>query len=283
MKRHLKSWKKNELNKLKEFVEAYDVLAVADLNLCPANLLQNLRKKLKGKAEIKISKLRIVKKALSESKKNLKQLLDNCPNQVALIGTNLNAFELYSLIKKNKVKLSAAPGMIAPNDIIIPAGDTGLPLGPALGELKSFGLKAKIVGNSITIEEDKLIVKKSEIISEKIAGLLSKLNIKPINAMLSVKAVMEGNQFYLGSVLDFDSEQIFNEFSNAFRNALNLSYNIVYPTKQNIELLLQKAFREAKTVSLEGKILNKSTATEILMQAKMQAQALQSLMPDLNT
>ena len=44
-------------------------------------------------------------------------------------------------------KTYAIVGDIAPVDIIVPAGDTGIPPGPAIGTLTKAGIKASIQGS----------------------------------------------------------------------------------------------------------------------------------------
>jgi large subunit ribosomal protein L10 len=62
--------------------------------------------------------------------------------------------------EKNKTKMTAKAGDVAPNDIIVPAGNTGLPPGPAISELHDVGIRTKIDVGSVWIVNDATVVKK---------------------------------------------------------------------------------------------------------------------------
>ncbi len=269
MKRHTKTWKQNSLAEIKKLAKEYKTIAIADIKGFPADLFQKIRKKLTGKAIVKVTKTRIIQKMLEETQyKEEKELQGFAQNMCAVIFTNLDPFELYSLVKKNKGKTSARAGQIAPLDILVPAGDTGLPPGPALTDLKNAGLKVKLQGPTIQISEDKIVAKKGEVISQPVASVLSKLNIKPIKVGLNITAVMENKTLYLAQVLDVDEEQVFNNFRKAYLDALGLAMEIGYPTPETVKLMVQKAFRQSKAVALQAKISTPETAEELGKQAE---------------
>ncbi|MBN2067832.1 MAG: 50S ribosomal protein L10, partial [Candidatus Diapherotrites archaeon] len=181
---HTRKWKESELQQITKLADQYPVVAIATLQNFPASLSQLLRKRLHGSAVVKVSKTRVVKKALQESSVKSDGLLKHTEGSVAVIFSNMNPFELFAFLKKNKGRVPAKAGMIAPNDIVIPAGDTGLPPGPALSDLKQAGLKTVMKGPTISIAEDKVVAKAGEPITAGVAGALSKLDIKPIKVGL---------------------------------------------------------------------------------------------------
>jgi large subunit ribosomal protein L10 len=191
----------------------------------------------------------------------------------------MNPFELYSFIKKNKGDAPAKEGMIAPNDIIVPAGDTGLPPGPALSDLKGAGLKVKVEGPSIQVTEDKVVTKAGDVVNAAVAGTLSKLDIKPIKIGMKLTAALENGQIFLPEVLDIDTEQVFNNFVNAHRNSFLLTLEIGYFTTINMPLLITKAAGESKAVALEANILTKETVGNVLAKASAQAGVLKAKVP----
>ncbi len=279
MTRHTMQWKQSQVQELTSLLNNYDVVALADLNEFPTSLFQQVRKKLNGKAEFRVSKTRILQKALENSK--FKKLSDKASGKsVAIIFSKLNPFELYSIIKKNKGSVFAKEGMIAENDIVIPAGDSGLPPGPALTDLKAVGLQVKVAGPTIEIMKDKTVVKAGEEIDFKTANVLSKLDIKPIKIGLTIIAVQEKDDVFLAKVLDIDEEQVFNNFVTAQQKAFNLAFNAIYFCNATTELLLQKAFKEAKTVSIEANIVNKATINEILAKAERTAKYVKNNLPE---
>ncbi len=274
MTSHNLIWKKKEVQELKELFDKYPVIGIASLKSFPANLFADVRKLLSDKAVVRVSKTRIVLKALEESKMKDSGLKEFASDSVAVIFTELNPFELFSLLKKNKGDAPAKAGMTAPSDISIPAGDTGLPPGPALSDLKVAGLKVKLAGASIEITEDKVVCKKGEKVSDAVAGVLSKLNIKPIKVGLNLNTVYEKGELFKPEVLDFDEEEIFNNFVSARRNSLSLALKISYPTSDTIPLLLSKAVFDSMNLALDADILNSKTIETFISKANLQASVL---------
>ena len=280
MTSHTIAWKEKEVQELKQLFDKYPVVGIASLKSFPANLFAQVRKLLADKAVVRVSKTRIFLRALENSKLKDSGLKDFSKDSIAVIFTELNPFELYSLLKKNKGNASAKVGMIAPNDILVPAGDTGLPPGPALSDLKAAGLKVKLAGASIEITEDKIVCKQGEHVSEAVAGVLSKLNIKPIKIGLKLNVVYENKELFKQEVLDVDEEELFNSFVSAHRNSFNLALNIAYPTTETIPLLLTKAVFDSMNLALEANILNSKTIESFISKANIQATVLKSKVKD---
>jgi large subunit ribosomal protein L10 len=279
MTSHTRPWKEAQLERLKKLASEYPVVAVADINMYPAALFQQVRKKLHGRAVVVVSKTRVLKKALSESK-NTESLIEFAEKNCAVIFTDLNPFELFAFLKKNKGKVSAKEGAIAEDDIMIPAGDTGLPPGPALSDLKGAGLKVAVQGATISVIQDKVVTKAGEPISLAVAGTLSKLNIKPFKVGLKLISALEEGQVYGAEVLNIDVEQVFSNFCNAHRHAFNLAFNAEIFNSATTELLLSNAFLNAKSVCIEANFLTSATVEDLIAKAGRQANALKPLVKE---
>lgn len=247
MKRHTSKWKQGQLAELKKLVAKYPVIAVADINSFPANLFAEIRKKLQGKAVVKVSKVRLVQMAL-ETQKEKSVLKEFAQKSVAVIFTEMNPFELYGFVKKNRGKIGAKAGAIAQDNIVIPAMDTGLPPGPALSDLKAAGLNVRIQGATIHVMDDKVVVKAGEAVNKAVSGTLSKLGIKPIKAGLNIVAAFEKGLVYKKDSMDIDTEKLFNDFRQAYLGSLAVAIATQHFTKETVEILLKKAAVEALCV-----------------------------------
>ncbi len=276
MTSHTLIWKQSQSVEIQKLINKYPVIGIADISGFPAALFARLRKKLHGKAVVKVSKTRVFQKAFLASNKKDAPVTAHLSNMCAIIFTDMNPFELYAFLKKNKGRTSARAGQLAPEDITIPAGDTGLPPGPALSDLKAAGLPVKMMGASIHVSADTIVTKKGQPITAPVAGTLSKLNIQPIQVGLNLISVLENKMLYNASVLDIDEDKVFENFKVAHFHAFNLALNIEYYTNQTIELFVQKAYRDSKAVALEGNIITPETLAEILAKANRQAHALES-------
>lgn len=250
MTSHTKKWKADKRLELVKLAKSHKIIAIATLEKLPANIVSVLRKKLNGKAELRVAKTRVVQKALAESGIDTKKLDAIVSKSVLVIFSKINPFELFSFVKKNKGSTAAKENDIADMDILVQAGDTGLPPGPALSTLKAAGLEVKVAGATIAISRDKVVVKKGEPIKKEVAEVLGKLNIKPIKVGMKVIGVLDLNEnmYYSADALDVDEEELLNKFVLAHQQALNLAVNTEIFEDEAVELIVVKAEREAKGV-----------------------------------
>lgn len=279
MTMHFRKWKESEFKELKDSFNKYESVAILDLRNTPASIIQRVRKGLIPAAKVKVSKTKVVLRALSESKIKDSKLKDYIKGSVGLIFTNMNAFELFAYLKKSKQPASAKPGMIAPENIVVPACDTGLPPGPALTTFKNAGVKVKM-GATISIAEDQTVTKKGEPIKAEVCSVLGALNLKPFKVGTNAIAVYEKGELFLPAVLDIDADQFINDLMQAHNNAFNLSVDIAYPTKDNAEVLVGKAFKEAKEIAMEANFLTKYTTEDIIAKAARIANGIKPLIKE---
>ncbi|MDD4467610.1 MAG: 50S ribosomal protein L10 [Candidatus ainarchaeum sp.] len=247
MTSHTKKWKSQKKEEIIELVKNYPVIAVATLNGLPASITSVLRKKLNGKAEVRVAKTRVVKKAFADSGVDTSKIDSIVSESVLIVFSKINPFELFSFVKKNKGSAAAREGDVADNDILVRAGDTGLPPGPALSTLKAAGLEVKVAGPTISISKDKVVAKKGEPIKKEVAEVLGKLNIKPMKIGMKIIGVLDkaDDMFYSASALDMDEEELFEKFILAHQQMVNLSVNAEIFNEVSTELIVVKAQREA--------------------------------------
>ncbi len=117
-----------------------------------------------------------------------------------------------------------------------------------------------------------------EVISPKLASLLSKLGIKPIKAGLVVDVVYWDGLLLSGKDLRIDLDEYLNQIRSAYTQSLNVAIKAEYPaSKQVTEILLKQAFIGAISVAKESNYLTKESADMILGSAEANAQKLLQL------
>ena len=268
-----KEAKASRVSELAELVKGARVIAIADLRNLPDRHLQSLRRKLRGQAFITVAKNTLIQRALQQAGKAL-ELAGELKGPSALIFTDMDPFRLYKFIKASRGKAAAKPGQVAPFDLIVPAGETALSPGPVLTELKQANIQAQIKGGKVVIAKDSIVAKAGEKISETAAKALQKLGIEPFEVGMELVAAWEDGIVYPGSVLNVDEKAMLARLQSAYMSAFNLSYNTVYPTKQNIRLLIAKAARESMSLAVNANIPEKEAMPIILAKAFAQASAL---------
>jgi large subunit ribosomal protein L10 len=254
----------------------YKTVALLDLRKLPDALFQNLRRKIRQDGgRVLVLKKPVVSRVLASNKK-LAQKLSACDNPVALIYTNKSAYEVNSFFKQNKKKRAAKIGDIATADIIVPEGDTDLPPGPALSELKTAGLNVQIRAGKIAVVKDSTVAKTGDKLTEQKVKALQTLGVKPFEIMASMLFGFDGEYIYTKELLDI-GDSINSDMASGLSQALNLSLNVSYPTQQNINILLGEAVRQSINLSLNGDIYSSSSMEQLLSSAMRQGSALSKL------
>lgn len=275
---HSRSWKTENLKVLADSLRSSKVVGIVSIRGLPAAQFQQIRKKLSGVAQIHVSRGKLIKMALDQVQKDVKGLgqLEELVShdQTALICSNQNPFALYRTLEKNKTRLAAKGGEIAPEDIEIKAGETSFKPGPIVGELQKAGLPASIEGGKVVIKKDKLLVKKGDVIAPAIASALTRMEIFPLVAGLEVKAMFEEGLLFRKDVLQVDDARMLSDLATASQQALSLAVKSRYFTPVSVRYLLGDAHRNAVNLSVNADIPTKETVKLLLSKASAQASAL---------
>ena len=271
-------WKKEKVKELVKLIDEYSVVGVINMYKMPAPQLQTMRKELSDKAKIIMTKKSLMKFALEKSKKkNVNKIEEYLRGQPALLFTNMNPFELFKFLKENKTKAPAKTGDIAPNDIMIKSGDTGLPAGPAIGNLADVGAISKVQNGKIHVTKNVTVTKEGEEIESKVASVLNMLGMEPMEIGLDMLAAYENGTVFNKKILNVDEEEIRKNVSVCISNAINLSVNSSYVTEVTVPIMIRKACMEAKSLALEAGIYTKDTVNEILSKAHSEAMSLKKM------
>lgn len=274
---HLPAWKKDEVEDLKKHAKEYSLIGLVDMYGIPAQQVQQIRRNLRGKAVIKVTRNTLIEHALNDIGGDAKGLSKFISGHSAMIFSNDNPFKLYKQLEKTKTKMAAKAGETAPEDIVVEKGPTSFKPGPIVGELQQAGIPAAIEGGKVKIRETKTVVKKGAVISAKLAEVLVKLDIKPMDVGLALQAAFHEGQMFEPSVLAIDDAKVLGQLELAGRQAFNLSVNAAIPTKETMAPILTKAVRDARGLAIEAAIYEKDVVDAIIGKAQRESQALQTL------
>lgn len=258
---------------LQKLPNDYKIIALSKMKNVRASQLMPLRKKFHGQINIKIIKNKIAQRAFEKvtNVQGIQDLSNQLEGQCALMFTNINPFKLNLLFDQNKVFLPAKGGDTASSDITIPAGNTGIPPGPVLSEFKEAKVQTKIDQGSISVTKDTVVVKRGEVISQKLASLLSKLNIKPIEAGITVNyAISEGLQLQ-ESDLKLDIKGYLQDIQQSLNSAINLAIESAYITSDTLIPILSLAYQKSRNLVSESGYVTNDTVELVLMKAESKA------------
>ena len=266
---------------LQDLPKKYNVTALVRLEKVRASQLLPLRKKLLGEVEIVSIKDKVAKKSLEKLDiPGIEKLKEKLTGQCLFMFTNMSPFKLNVLLGKNKVLLTARGGDIASMDVIVPPKNTGIAPGPMLTEFKENKIPTKIDQGTIWILKETTPIKKGEIISTKLAALLGKLDIKPIEAGIILNSALSEGVLFTEEELVVDVDAFRDKIAQANQNALALSTEIAYVTEDNIAQILAKASQTGISLSVEAAYVTDETKEQILQKAQSQAHGVASKAKD---
>lgn len=268
---HVAKYKKRIVDEFKDLIKEYPIIATINMENMPTAQLQKMRGQLRGKVVLLMSKRRIMKIAIEESKsvkKGVEELNKYLKGMPALMFTKENPFKLYKMLERNKTNAPAKPGQIAPKDILIKAGATPFAPGPVISELSMIGLKTGVEGGKVAIKEDKVVVKEGEKINDKVASMLLRLGITPMEIGMDLVAAYENGTIFTKDVLAIDEKEFMQRLIAADSEAFNLGVEIKYPAVRILEYLIGKAFNDSKALVLGQNIMCSLVAEDLLSKAE---------------
>jgi len=274
----VQKWKIDEVNELADLIEKHKVVAVFRLTGLRANLIHEIRRKLRGTAMIRVGKKTLFIKAVEKTgKRELVKLIEDLHTPVGFIFSNISAFKLKILLDKNKILMHAKAGEKADVDVIIPEMNTGLPPGPILSDFGKLKIPTRIEGGQIWIAKDTLVAKKGEEISPQLASLLARLDIKAVMKGITIDKAYEDGVLIMGENLAIDLEKVKNEIIEAVSSAIRLAVELGYVTRETIQLILLRAAREARMLAVELALPSREVIRDIIMKAEIMARKLEEV------
>ncbi|MDD5340357.1 MAG: 50S ribosomal protein L10 [Candidatus ainarchaeum sp.] len=255
-------------------MKKYKTVALLDLRKLPTALFQSLRKKIREDGgRVLVLKKPVISRVLAANAK-LKSHVADCDKPVALIYTNHSPYEINTFFKQHRKKRAAKVGDIATADIIVPEGETDLPPGPALSELKAGGLNVQIKAGKIAVTKESTVAKAGEKLTAPKVKALQTLGVMPFEMMANMITASDGEYSYSKELLDM-GDTIVPDLSMSLSQAVNFSINTGYPTSQNIGMLLGGAFRQSVSLALNAGVYSSSSIEQLLTSALRQGMALE--------
>lgn len=271
--------KEAKVRELSELIMKYRTLCIIDLNNMPSRQFKELKNLLSNYGVVKVVKNSLLARALESLKlRNYEEIVKYLSGTNAVLLTNLNAFEVFRLCERLKSKKYAKPGDTATSEIVIPSGPTNIPPGPSLSMFGKLKIPTQVREGFIWVAKDVTVAKPGDKISNELASLLKKLDIKVIDVGLKVKLIYdEGLVFTKTEELRLDITSFRNDLLSSVRRALDLATALVIPLPEVIPSILSKAYNNALVLSAEAGIISKENINYVLSRAVSKATALASV------
>lgn len=238
--------------KLSNLLEEYTRIFIVEVDNVGSNQLQRVRIALRGKAVILMGKNTMVRKVLRgalASNPALEVLLPLVRGNVGFVFVKEDLAEVRKILIREKVGAPAKAGSIAPCDVTIPAGGTGME--PSMTQFfQALNIPTKINKGQIEITNDVHIIKTGQKVGASEANLLQKLNIKPFQYGLLIKSVYDNGTTYSDSVLDLSDDDIVAKFKQGVKNIAAIGLQVGYPTVASVPHSLLNGYKNLLAIAV---------------------------------
>jgi len=239
--------------KLNSALDEYKNILIIGVDFGGSNQMQQVRIALRGKGIVLMGKNTIIRKVFRErAEKNpaLEGLLPYVFGNIGFVFTNGDLNALRQIVTANKVPAGAKSGVIAPIDVVIPPGPTGLDPGQT-SFFQTLNIGTKIVKGSIEMTVASKVCTKGEKITASAVALLNKLNIRPFEYGITVDTVYENGATYSVKVLDMSDNDLVNMFTSAASRLAAVSFALGYVNQVTLPHSFGRAFRTICAIALQ--------------------------------
>jgi large subunit ribosomal protein LP0 len=229
--------------------EFKDILIISVDNV-GSSQMQQVRMALRGQAVILMGKNTIIRKVFRDHENTkLQALLPYVKGNMGFVFCKGDLREIRKVIVENKVPAAARPGLLAPTDVYIPAGPSGLDPGQT-SFFQALNIATKITKGAIEIINQVHLIKKDERVSSSAVALLGKLNMKPFFFGIKVNTIYENGSIYSAEVLDFTEKDLMDKFLSGVTKLACISLAINYPTAASLPHVVCRGFKNLLALSL---------------------------------
>jgi large subunit ribosomal protein LP0 len=180
----------------------------------------------------------------------IEKILPFVKGNVGFVFTNADLKEVRDKILANRVAAPARPGAVAPGDVWIPAGNTGMEPGKT-SFFQALGVPTKIARGTIEITTDLKIVEAGNKVGASEATLLNMLNISPFTYGMGITQIYDEGQVFDSAVLDIEESQLLKAFSTAVTTIATISLATGFPTLPSVIHSVVNAYKKVLSIALE--------------------------------
>jgi len=242
--------------KLENALDTYHNILIVGVDNVGSNQMQKVRVALRGKAIVLMGKNTLIRKIVRDrlaANPKLEALLPLVVGNMGFVFTNENLSNVRKTILENKVPAAAKSGSLAPADVFIPAGPTGLDPGQT-GFFQALNIATKIVKGAIEIVNEVHLIKIGDKVTASHVALLDKINIRPFFYGFKVTDVYEDGTVYSAAILDMSQDQLMDKFLWGVRKAAAISLAIGYPTAASVGHTIRFGYKKLLAIALVTEI-----------------------------
>jgi len=240
-------------DKLKGLLEEYQSIFIVGVDNVSSQQMHEIRLALRGEGVVLMGKNTMVRRAIKgfiTDSPEYERLLPFIKGNVGFVFTNGDLKTIRDKILDNKVAAPARAGAVAPADVYVPAGNTGMEPGKT-SFFQALGVPTKIARGTIEITTDLKLVEAGTKVGASEATLLNMLNISPFTYGMGIAQVYDQGNTFPPSVLDIEETQLLKAFSSAITTIAAISLATNFPTLPSVMHSIVNSYKKVLAVAIE--------------------------------
>ncbi|KAE8352078.1 60S acidic ribosomal protein P0 [Aspergillus coremiiformis] len=242
--------------KLKNLLDEYKTVFIVGVDNVSSQQMHEIRVSLRGEGVVLMGKNTMVRRAIKGfvvDNPEYERLLPHVKGNVGFIFTNGDLKAIKEKILANRVAAPARAGAIAPADVWIPAGNTGMEPGKT-SFFQALGVPTKIARGTIEITTDLKLVEAGGKVGPSEATLLNMLNISPFTYGMTISQVYQEGQTFGIEILDIEESQLLDAFSSAIQTITAISLATAFPTLPSVIHSIVNSYKKVLAVAVVTEI-----------------------------
>ncbi|ESZ99530.1 60S acidic ribosomal protein P0 [Sclerotinia borealis F-4128] len=239
-------------DKLKGLLEEYTSIFIVTVDNVSSQQMHEIRGSLRGEGVVLMGKNTMVRRAVKgfvNDNPEYERLLPFVKGNVGFVFTNQDLKTIRDKILDNKVAAPARAGAVAPDDVFIPAGNTGMEPGKT-SFFQALGVPTKIARGTIEITTDLKLVAAGTKVGASEATLLNMLNISPFTYGMGISQVYDAGNTFPPSVLDVEEAQLLKAFSSAITTIAAISLAVNFPTLPSVMHSVVNSYKNVLAIAI---------------------------------
>ncbi|KAK7191542.1 hypothetical protein DPSP01_004844 [Paraphaeosphaeria sporulosa] len=239
--------------KLENLLKEYKSIFIVTVDNVSSQQMHEIRQSLRGDGVVLMGKNTMVRRALKGLVGDFpeyERLMPHVKGNVGFVFTNSDLKEIREKILSNRVAAPARAGALAPLDVYVPAGNTGMEPGKT-SFFQALGVPTKIARGTIEITTDLKLIEAGNKVGASEATLLNLLNISPFTYGMGISQIYDNGQTFDSSVLDIEESQLLKAFSSAITTIASISLAVNYPTLPSVMHSVVNSYKKVLSVAIE--------------------------------
>ena len=250
--------------KLNGLLDKYCRLMFVTVENVRSQQIHNIRRELRGKGVLIMGKKTLQRKVVenranrADASENDKSFYDKAIKldllryNTGLLFTNEEPNVIIDLLEKHRIQAPARVGAIAPVDVTVPAGNTGLE--PTMTSFfQALNIATKITKGTVDILNDKQVISVGDKVDNSTATLLAKLKIFPFFYRMEIKSMWDRGVVFEAEDLSITEPVVEKMLIGGIQNLAALSLGAGIPTEASLPIAVADAFKKLVAAAVATK------------------------------